>query len=1065
MTTKQYIKLNPIEHVLLRPDTYCGSVIARSQVEYVFHDCRLYRETVQYSPALVRCFLEILSNATDNVARNTPDIIQTKIVVDISSTTVSVLNDGATIPIEINKTEKMYNHTLIFGNLLTGSNYDDTEMRTTVGRNGIGAKLTNIFSTKFTVEGVDSDKGLKFVQTWRNNMKIAEEPQISKSKSKSYTKITFDLDLKRFPGIINIPITLFARFILDAAMTTGLKVTLNGEKLPNNLDTYLNLIVDKDEDDRNRTCKVITSGSTRVWIAVAPKDIGFEQISFVNGLRTKDGGKHVDAAVEAVLRPIVDKLGVTLRDVKPLFRFLIVSTVINPEFNGQEKNILEAPVIKLNTIPPTMVTKLLKLTDENGATINALLKSRVDDKAIKVLAKTVASKGLAIEGYDKANYAGTSKSNECILIICEGLSAKTFAVAGIETGIYGKKGRNYFGIYPLRGKLLNTRNASVTSISKNVVITNLVRILGLDFSKPTNLSKLAYGKLCLLTDADVDGIHIEGLVLNFLHSMFPILLTKSFAISMKTPIFKIIDKKTHKFYYDEQSLIGKNLNKLKVKYYKGLGTTKPEDVNEIFGKKVLEFYKDECTDLKFETAFDKSQSSARKLWIESYDPSTIESTLDDTNDALIPCSITKHLDEELIKFFIDDCSRTLPSVFDGLKESQRKVLYGAKKRNLITDLKVAQLGAYVAEHTGYHHGEANLFGTIINMAQSFPGSNNVPLLSAEGMFGTRLSGGEDAASPRYLFTKMTKACLDLFPEVDEYEQRIKEGDVVEPQYYVPVLPTLLINGCLGIATGWMCSCPSFNPDDVVNNAKKAIHGMKLDNIKPWYNGFSGEINDLGGGKYETKGIYTTKQTAKKKTITITELPIGMWNDKFKSACEENADIINITDLSTADKPHYILTVNDNFKEDAFVKKYLITTINVNNIVVFDKNNKIIKVTVNDVFKLWARERLEKNLIRKTRLLSIMTKEENDLTERIKFIELVRSKIIILTAPEEVIVNTMKENGLTNIKLLELSVKSLTDEKRRECVTKLKKTISERTILEKLTLEDMWNNDLTKIKIY
>lgn len=1066
MATKQYIKLDPIEHILLRPETYCGSVVARPQLEYVFHDGKLYREIVQYSPALVRCFLEILSNATDNVARDTIDIKQTKIVVEISKTTISILNDGATIPIEINKIEKMYNHTLIFGNLLTGSNYDDKEQRITVGRNGIGAKLTNIFSTKFTVEGVDSDKGLKFVQTWTNNMKKVGDPCISKSKSKNYTKITFDLDLKRFPGITGIPTLLFARFTLDAAMTTGLKVTFNCEKLPNNIDLYLNLIVDDTITyEKNRVCKVVTIGPTRIWISISPKEIGFEQISFVNGLRTKDGGKHVDAAVEAVCRPIANKFNITIRDVKPFFRFLVVSTVINPEFNGQEKNILESPNIKLDDIPTPIINKLLKLTDENGATINTLLKSRIEDKAKKVLVKTVASKGVSIEGYDRANFAGTSKSNECILIICEGLSAKTFAVAGIEKGIYGKKGRNYFGIYPLRGKLLNTRNASITAISKNIVITNLVRILGLDFSKPNNISKLSYGKLCLLTDADVDGIHIEGLVLNFIHSMFPILLDTPFVISMKTPIFKTITNKLYTFYYDEQSIRDINLTKLKVKYYKGLGTTKPEDVKDIFGKKVLEFYTDKQTDYSFEIAFDKSHSADRKAWIEAYDSLLIKPTLDDNNNALIPFSVTKHLNEELIKYFIDDCSRTLPSVYDGLKESQRKVLYAAKKRNLISDVKVAQFGAYVAEHTGYHHGENNLFGTIINMAQSFPGTNNIPLLSDEGTFGTRLSGGDDAANPRYIYTKLTKACLELFPNTDEYEQKIKEGDIIEPPYYVPILPTLLINGCLGIATGWMCSCPSFNPEDVKINARKAIRGLKLDSIKPWYNGFTGEIVDVGDGKYETKGIYIVKTIANKKTIIVTELPIGMWNDKFKIACEENESIINIKDDSTIHKPNYTLTVNDSFKEDVFVKKLLVTTVNVNNIVVFDKNNKIIKVSVNDVFKLWAKERIERNGIRKHRLISLLKIEELNLTERIKFIELVRSKVLILTAAEDVIITKMKANGLSNIKLLDLSVRNLTEEKRLECIQKLQKTTEERKLLEQLTPEDMWENDLKQFEKY
>lgn len=1051
--TERYVKLDPIEHVLKRPDTYCGSLHSRIQEEYIYEEENLKRQQVQYSPALVRCFLEILSNATDNVSRNTAELKQTKIVVEISATTITILNDGAVIPIEMNKTEKTYNHSLIFGTLLTGSNYDDKEERTTVGRNGIGAKLTNIFSKVFSVEGVDHERGLKLIQTWTNNMRTTDGPVISKSRVKGYTKISFELELSRF-GVKELPIPLFSRFVLDAAMTTGLKVTLNGQKMPTKLDSYLLMI-----EETTHVCKAISTTSCGVWVSPANKTIGFEHISFVNGLRTKDGGKHVEAAVEAVCRPIATKLKVTLREVKPLFRFLVVSTVVNPEFNSQEKNYLEAPTVKIESISAAIVNKLLKFTDSEGHMFSSLIKSQIEDKEKKVLAKSVATKSLAIEGYDKANYSGTSKSNDCVLIVCEGLSAKTFAVAGIDKGMYGKKGRNYFGIYPLRGKLLNTRNASMTSISKNTVILNLVKILGLDFSKPNNISKLSYGKLCMLTDADVDGIHIEGLVLNFLHSMFPSLLTKGFAISMKTPIFKTIVGKHETFYYDERSLRGKDLSKTKVKYYKGLGTTKPEDVKEIFGTKILEFIIDNHTDESFEIAFNKTKSTERKNWIERFNPESDRKTLDDENETTIQWPITTHLNEELVKFFYDDCARTLPNVFDGLKESQRKVLYAAKKRNLVTDLKVAQFGAYVAEHTGYHHGESNLFGTIIKMAQSFPGSNNVPLLSAEGMFGTRLSGGEDAASPRYIYTKMTKECMDLFPDTDVYDIRIREGDTIEPDCYVPVLPTLLINGCVGIASGWMCSCPSFNPKDVMENARRAILGEELVQIKPWFRGFTGQVLDLGNGKYETRGVYTIV----KKQIVITELPIGMWNDKFRLACEEDETVINVKDLSTPDSPHYTLTVDSNFNIDVFVKKMLTTTINTNNIVVFDKYQKITRVSVNDVFSMWARERMERNKMRKTRMIDELTNEELALSERIKFIQLVRNKELILTAPEEDVIQKMSNHGIKNTKLLDLSMRQLTDEKRKECEKSLEKKIRMRKTLESKSEEDIWEEDILNMK--
>lgn len=1032
-----YVKLDPIEHVLNRPDTYCGSVHPRRVAEYVYTDGTLKKEEVFYSPAMLRCFIEILSNATDNKTRDTDELKQTKITVTIADGVITVANDGAVIPIEINKKEKVYNHTLIFGNLLTGSNYDDTQKRTTVGRNGIGAKLANIFSKWFTVEGVDHERHLKLVQTWTRNMRKTKGPDVTKSRLKGYTKVSFELDLDRF-GVSELPVDLFSRFVLDSAMLTGLRITLNGEKMPTKLDSYLAMI---------NPCLPVCKVCDGIW--VTPND-GFEHVSFVNGIRTKDGGKHVEAAVENVCRPIVEKLKTSLREVKSVLRFLVVATVINPEFNGQEKNCLESPSVKYPPISPATVTRILKMANSNGETLSSVLKSEQDKK---ILVKSRKRKPPTVEGYDKANYSGTSKSKDCILIVCEGLSAKTFAVAGIEKGIYDKKGRNYFGIYPLRGKLLNTRNASATAIVKNAVIMNLINILGLDLSKPSNFSKLAYGKLCMLTDADVDGIHIEGLVLNFLHSRFPKLLDVGFAISMKTPIFKL----GHTFYYDERSL--NNVSNKKIKYYKGLGTMKPEDVKMVFGTKVLEFETDDTTDASFSIAFDSSNTAERKKWIEKYDPNRNRETLDDTKESVVKFSVTKHLNEELVKFFFNDCARTLPSVFDGLKTSQRKILFTAKSKKITSDIKVAQFGASVAQFTEYHHGEVNLFETIVKMAQSFTGSNNVPLFSAEGMFGTRLCGGKDAAQPRYIYTKMSKMCSVLFPDSDVYEERIVEGYSIEPRYYVPILPTLLINGCVGIASGWMCSCPLFNPKEVVENAKRAVAGEPLEPLVPWYEGFTGDIVPVGSGKYETKGKYTVDTRGNKKHVIVNELPIGTWNKDFQTACELDPEIEDVRNMSTPYSPHYTLVVAENFDVKGFEKKMLTTTLNTNNIVVFDRDDKIVRVSVDDIFTMWASERLKLNADRKNRLLSEMTTTATNMEEKIKFIQLVRNNTLVLTDSEEKLVKIMKSNGLTNVELLNMPIRQLTTEKLNDLNGKLTIVRKQMTNLENKTIQQIWEEDL------
>jgi DNA topoisomerase II len=799
-----YIKQDPITHILTRPDMYVGSKSFENQLEYLW-DQSIIRKEISISPALTRTFIEILSNAIDNFERGPSSSKMSYIKVNLSSTECEIVNDGAVIPIEYNESEKMYNHTLIFGHLLSGSNYDDSEKRYTSGRNGLGAKLTNVLSTSFTVEGVDPNVKQKFVQTWTNNMRATTGPVLTKSsRSVGYTSIKWKWDLNWF-GIKSVSQdiqNLFAMYVLNAAMITGLNVQLNGEKLPNKPSKFFELF------DGSTDILKLENDQSKVFVSPSTGN-EFECFSFVNGIKTKNGGKHVNAWVEAVCRPVIDKLkgrskkseiSLTLKDVKPFFKFLVITRISNPEFEGQEKNELKGPSVTATPISQVQVAKILKWD------IGESLKNIMLAKEKKHVTKAIATinKHPSIDGYDRANNAGSVKSKECTLIVCEGLSAKTFAVEGISHGLNGKKGRDWFGIYPLRGKLLNTRNATPTSIKNNTVITNLMKIIGLDYGNPEKVDKLNYGKVCIITDADVDGIHIEGLILNFFHSLFPKLLKDNFVISMKTPILRITRTKEPRvtYLFDERTYNSYSKAGLKIKYFKGLGTTKAKDVKDIFGIKMLKFECDKDADKSFEIAFNKSESSERKLWLANYSPIDYsKKTLDDETDSIISFPLTRHLNDELIKFFHDDCKRSIPSGLDGLKESQRKIIFAAKKRNLTTETKVAQFGAYVAENTNYHHGEDNLFKTIIKMAQTFPGTNNIPLFMDEGMFGTRLEGGEDAASPRYIYTKINPAAFNkLFHPLDDclLKQREDDGDLVEPYYYVPTIPLLLINGCIGI---------------------------------------------------------------------------------------------------------------------------------------------------------------------------------------------------------------------------------------------------------------------------
>ena len=1070
-----YIRQDPITHILSRPDMYVGSKGFDRQQVYVYTNEAIASREVSVSPALVRTFVEILSNAIDNMERDTAKM--TYISVELSATQCEIKNNGAVIPIEQSEVETsngekelIYNHSLIFGHLLSGSNYDDTEKRYTSGRNGLGAKLTNVLSTSFTVEGVDPANKAKLVQTWTNNMRDTSGPKVTKAtRVGGYTSIKWSWDCEWFgmkKGLHQDMLDLLAMHVLNASLLTGLKVTLNGTKLPNKLESYFELLSGCDTSNILK----LENDHSRVFVIPSSE---FEAISFVNGIQTKNGGKHVNAWVEAVCRPVIEKLkgrksspstSLTIKDIKSYFKFLVVTRIPNPEFESQEKNELKTPV-KADPITSYQVTKIMKWSI--GEKLKGLMLSKEKKQATKAIAD--AARHPVIDGYDKANNAGGAKAKDCTLIVCEGLSAKTFAVDGISKGFNGKKGRDWFGIYPLRGKMLNTRNATPTSIKNNAVITNLMKIIGLDYGNPDKLEKLNYGRLCIITDADVDGIHIEGLILNFFHSLFPKLLKRNFVISMKTPILRV----GNTYYFDERSAMTafQNKGRDKVKYYKGLGAIEPKETDRVFGIKMLQFEEDKASDDSFKTAFDKAESSERKGWLAQYNPhDQSKRTLDDEDSKteMIKFTISRHLNDELIKFFHDDCKRSIPSALDGLKESQRKIVYAAKKCNLKSgDTKVAQFGADVAKHTNYHHGEENLFKTIIKMAQSFPGSNNIPLFAELGRFGTRLEGGEDAASPRYIKTNVVPEFNNLFNPLDDalLDMREDDGDLVEPYHYVPTIPLLLVNGCVGIGTGWMCNMPQFNPKDVVtacqwwmSDRQEFIEFVKT--MKPWYKGFYGDIEKVDETKFQTKGTYTERNGV----IHVTELPVGLWNSKFQKMLDEKE--VRYNNRSTPAKVDYEIFTDTKFDMKAFEKK-MCTSLNLDNIVVFDKDDKITKVTLVELFDIWGDARLTLNQKRKAALIADLDKRTHISTCKSKFIKAVRAKKIDVTSEEKKIVDLIKSEGITkdesDIKmLLDLPVRTLTEERRKELEMTIEKMANERATIVKKSDVDMWVEDIAMI---
>ena len=1098
MSNQVYKKMDSISHIHKRPDMYVGTNKTKTVDEEIIciqnenggFQMKL-QSNVKVNDGFLRIFLEALSNAIDNYVRSkgtkTP---MTKIYIELDKETgvTMIHNDGLHIPVKMHSEENMYIPELIFGHLLSGSNYDDTQDRQTSGRNGLGIKLLNVFSEYFQIEILDPQEKKLYKQKWQRHMKKCNPPKITNLRAqdkKGYTKIIWKPDFSLFfqeNGTVPMEmyddthIELYRKFAMDAAMITKIPVFWNGAKVHlKSLASYVDLFLNSFE----RKVQRVEGNYENIEYVICERFM--DSVSFVNGIFTKDGGIHLDKFANDFLKIIcskLPKLKIQPKDIKQYFTFFINITVSNPEFSSQSKTKLVA-------------TKSNLSCEFMNRQINAVLKwSFIKDieetnklRDMLTLKKSEKKRGFRkIDGLDPANYAGTKKSKDCVLILCEGLSAKTYSTCGISKGFHGKSGRNWFGIYPLRGKCLNVRNASLTSISQNKEINDVIQALNLkfnvDYQDDKNFSTLYYGKICIITDADEDGHHICSLLLNFFHKMFPSLLERKepFLCFMMTPIAKIISgKQINTFYndYDYQNALEEQQSqsrKFDVKYYKGLGTSSNKEIMESFGEKIVSFVQDATTNSYMDKIFHKKFASERKDWLLCHNPKSYE--VPDTE-----YHITKYFNQDLIKFSIEDCRRSIPNIFDGLKVSQRKILYSVFKKRLVPEgksMKVAQLAGYCAEQSNYHHGEQCLFETIIKMTHHFPGSNNIPFFAKDGQFGSRLHGGKDAANARYIFTKLEPLTRILFPEIDDplLSYSLDDGDKVQPDYYVPIIPMILLNGCTGIGTGWSCFVPCFKFEDVLEKLFENLENDVEDFVlQPHYYGHKGEIQKIDDRKYKSFGILEPFVEKKKQYYRVKELPIGKWTDQFKEELEllqEAKKIRGLKNYSTPDKVDFVFEpVNSTISLESLK---LFSYLNLNNMVLFTENDKIHKFEkVSSIFHEYFHKRLELYGKRIRFQIEKLIDELNKLNQKANFIKYVVEKSLnVFELNDKELDEKMIELGLEQFEnsfdyLLRIPVKDLTKAKYEKLIKQLETVQKEIKSLEKTNAKDLWKQELLKLQ--
>lgn len=489
----------------------------------------------------------------------------------------------------------------------------------------------------------------------------------------------------------------------------------------------------------------------------------------------------------------------------------------------------------------------------------------------------------------------------------------------------------------------------------------------------------------------------------------------------------------------EQSGNRRALKQWSIKYYKGLGTSTALEAKQYFSNlktHQIQFeWEGDISEKKLLMAFQKDKVEERKQWINQHQDGTY---IDHSKQKI---TISDFIDKELILFSIADNARSIPSLVDGLKPGQRKILYSCFKRNLKKEIKVVQLAGYVSEHSAYHHGEQSLNQTIIKMAQDFVGSNNINLLYPSGQFGTRLQGGNDSASPRYVFTRLSEITRHIFKDYDDRVLTYLDDDgmPIEPKWYVPILPMVLVNGAEGIGSGWSTKVPQYNPRDIVDNIRRILSGQTPVEMHPWYKGFKGEISFVRAGRWETKGIINKINDT---TIEITELPIGMWTQTYKEMLvdmmegsaamkekeknqreveddgdddeshgrrrtakkKEAAPVIKIEEFRenhTNTEVHFTiyLSENDMAKAEAIgLEKVfkLTSSINTTNMTLFAADGRIQKYDhAEEILLEFYDVRLRHYELRKQYLVDKLTKEFDILDNKVRFIRAVINEEIIL----------------------------------------------------------------------
>lgn len=1094
MSNIEYIQLDQREHMLLYAERDLGNTKLRRMYNNILYENKIISSNIIYNTAIERLYLEILYNAIDNVQRSFEAKVDPKyVLVEMNDVNISITNHGLPISCKKQSNSKLYIPTFIFGQLLTSSNY--TGSRKVGGRFGIGCKAVNVFSVLFEIDIINVDEGVRFKQTWLNNMSEASDPIITECKSTDIntTKVSFNIDFSKFYDsdiefgfagkrqYTQAFMYSYAKYCVDCALTSNTTCIFN-QHIFNNIDIvkYASYYF----PNMDRKYKVYTTVDSTALFIDTPDD--GKLISFVNGVINNNGGVHVDTWCKYMLNPIFKKLKksypkLTFKDIMQHYSLILMCRLINPTYDGQTKDRVTGP-------KPTVTEYDSELEKWNAYThIHNLWKSKELPKA--KLSDGFKTRRVNVESLSDADKAGTCESYKCTLYIVEGKSAQQF-----PRKISDPK---YTGSLALRGKFVNV--SKHVDPDSNEEIIKLNKTLGLnskiDYSTRDSISNLRYGKLVILTDQDDDGMHIRGLLYQYFRTRFKDLLTKhSYVYVMDTPILRINNLS---FFYEKEYIKWKredvNRSKLKVKYFKGLASNKDTQIKDVFANsKYISLIYDDAADKLMNMAFDNGYEDMRKDWIKSWNSveyiSKYEYLYKDN-------TLSKFIMGPLCHFSYNNMRRCIPKYIDGLKDVQRKILYVVLKENTKSHV-VSRISGRISDITFYKHGPQSLESSIISMTNDCIGTNNIPYMLGEGQFESRF--GDDAGASRYISVKLHPLMQYIYRSEDECILEYNDDSNAEPSQYHPIIPMFAVNGSKGIGTGYSTDIPAYDPLIIIKYICFWMDGERLV-LNPYWRNYLGKIEYINNrwysiGSFERKSsnniiitelpVTTTISKYERKLKTLSETPIMSTkefelmkskNPSSKAKCPMLINSYNIQTVTREVKSGsefkieimpYITVEGVHKLDDVNIKQRLglIEKISDVNITLLNKDSFAIEYNnIYDAINQYCIDRLHSYDKRRETQIKIWNDIIDKLKSKLSFVEAITSKrIIIDNKDDDEVARVMSENKFDLNLLTTLTYSSQTKNGKLKIINEIKAFEDKINDYKNTSSKSMWLRELKEL---